>query len=150
MSKAFDLIDFTVLLHKLSHYRIHGTALKLPKSYLTDRKQYCYYKGTCSSILTPTRGGPQGSILGPIFFLLYINNIPNVTNRYLFLIYANDTTLHSTYDNFHDTNNSDITLAPNSQALLLGLHKQITYTYIKTKWLYSMCHRNMIYTQRLL
>ena len=44
MSKAFDLIDFTVLLHKLSHYGIHDTALKLLKSYLTDRKQYCYYK----------------------------------------------------------------------------------------------------------
>ena len=56
MSKAFDLIDFTVLLHKLSHYGIHDTALKLLKSYLTDRKQYCYYKGTSSSTVTTSRG----------------------------------------------------------------------------------------------
>ena len=59
MSKAFDLIDFTVLLHKLSHYGIHDTALKLLKSYLTDRKQYCYYNGTSSSTLTTSQGDPK-------------------------------------------------------------------------------------------
>ena len=58
MSKVFDLIDFTVLLHKLSHYGIHDTALKLLKGYLTDRTQYCYYKGTCSNTLTSSRSTP--------------------------------------------------------------------------------------------
>ena len=58
MSKAFDLIDFTVLLHKLSHYGIHDTALKLLKSYLTDRKQYCYYKGTSLQYLNNITGCP--------------------------------------------------------------------------------------------
>ena len=109
MSKAFDLIDFTVLLHKLSHYGIHDTALKLLKSYLTHRKQYCYYKGDCSNTLTPTRDVPQDAILGPLLFQLYINDFLNVTNKFQFLMYADDTTLHSTYDTFHDTDNTDIT-----------------------------------------
>ena len=81
MSKAFDLIDFTFLLRKLSHYGIHDTALKFLKRYLTDRKQYCYYKGTSTSTLTTSRGVPQGSIHGP---LLYINDFQNVTNKFQF------------------------------------------------------------------
>ena len=109
MSKDFDLIDFTVLLHILSHYGIHDTALKLLKYYLTDRKQCCYYKCTCSSTLTTSRGASQGSILGLLLFLLYINDFPNVTNHFQFLMYADDKTLHSTYDTFLNTDNTDIT-----------------------------------------
>ena len=128
MPKVFDLIDFTVLLHKLSHYGIHETALKLLKGYLTDRTQYCYYKGTCSNTLTTSRSIPQSSRLGPLLFILYINDFPNVTNKFKFLMYADDTTLHSTYDTLHDTDNCHITaithnINTNSHALSLGLHK---------------------------
>ena len=67
MSKAFDLIDFTVLIHKLTHYGIHNTALLLIRSYLTDRKQCCNFKGIFSRTLTISKGVPQGCIFGHCF-----------------------------------------------------------------------------------
>ena len=76
LKKAFDTVDHQILLRKLELYGIKGQALTLLKSYLTNRKQKCQIKNSFSSERLIKCGVPQGSILGPLFFLLYVNDLP--------------------------------------------------------------------------
>ncbi len=64
-------------IEKLAHYGIRGSALEWIKSYFTNRQQYVEFNSTCSSLSKIKCGVPQGSILGPLFFLIYINDIAN-------------------------------------------------------------------------
>ena len=96
LSKAFDTLNHDILLQKLNHYGIHGISLDLFRSYLSRRQQYVDYNGTKSKLLNITTGVPQGSILGPLLFIIYINDIAHSSNKFDFIIYADDTTLCST------------------------------------------------------
>ena len=94
--KAFDLVDHNVLLQKLALYKCSKRTLDWFKSYLLDRKQIVALNGAMSSDLVVKYGVPQGSILGPLLFLLFINDLPmslsvetNTTD-----MYADDTTIH--------------------------------------------------------
>ena len=71
LSKAFDTISHDILTSKLSHYGVRGTSLNWFKSYLCNRTQYVSYKGTKSECSVVTHGVPQGSVLGPLLFILY-------------------------------------------------------------------------------
>ena len=93
LSKAFDTIDRSKLISKLHNYGIRGNALELIKSYLSDRKQYVKVLDEESSELDVIYGVPQGSVLGPLLFLLYINDINSSSKDGLFVLFADDTNI---------------------------------------------------------
>ena len=89
-SKAFDTVDYEILLAKLYKYGIRGTPLTWFSNYLNNRQQYVKIGNTESDYLTMTCGVPQGSTLGPLLFILYINDMPNCSNKLSFRIFADD------------------------------------------------------------
>lgn len=99
MSKAFDTVDHQILLEKLKHYGIRDTAYHWFKSYLDNRKQYVEYGGTNSTTQTVSFGVPQGSILGPLLFILYVNDITSSSRLFDAILFADDTTLYASHSN---------------------------------------------------
>ena len=93
-AKAFDTVNHSILLGKLQHYGIDGISLSLFDSYLSNRKQQVEINGTLSDPGIIKHGVPQGSVLGPLLFLLYINDISKSSNILKFFLFADDTTVY--------------------------------------------------------
>lgn len=92
-SKAFDCLDHNILLKKLTSYGIRGKSHDLLNSYLSNRSQCVCISNHQSSLLPISCGVPQGSVLGPLLFNLYINDIVHIDNSVQFIIYADDSTV---------------------------------------------------------
>ena len=92
-SKAFDTVNHEILLYKLSHYGIRGSAFDWFKSYISNRSQFVTYNGVASTAKPINCGVPQGSILGPLLFLMYINDLYNVCQESVPILFADDTNL---------------------------------------------------------
>ena len=93
LSKAFDTLDHNILISKLQHYGIKGTALQLQLSYLSNRKQFVQYGDILSLKTDILMGVPQGSILGPLLFIIYINDMVHASELFKLIKFADDTTL---------------------------------------------------------
>ena len=97
-AKAFDTVNHQILIEKLKYYGVDGTTLDLFKSYLSNRSQVVEVNGKMSEKGTIKHGVPQGSILGPLLFLLYINDISQSSDILKFFLFADDTTVYYSAD----------------------------------------------------
>ena len=101
--KAFDCVQHPVLLKKLSSLGINNSTIRWFTSYLTDRKQRVLANNVYSSYQTVTQGVPQGSVLGPLFYILYANDISDTIINCKVAMYADDTVLYTADSNFEDS-----------------------------------------------
>ena len=93
LKKAFDTVDHNLLLRKIANLGLRGPMLEIMKSYLFDRKQILRYGAARTSPRTVTYGVPQGSVLGPLFFIIYVIDIRQQCNCSTIRLYADDTAL---------------------------------------------------------
>lgn len=107
LSKAFDTLNHNILLEKLRFYGLSDETVLYFESYLRNRKQYVILENTVSDVRTIQTGVPQGSILGPLFFLIYINDISYASKLFSTISYADDTTLLSSLRTFGAGSGSD-------------------------------------------
>ena len=94
LQNAFDTVNHSILLQKLEHYCIRDNALQWFKSYLNERSQYVTVNGHASEMLPITCGVPQGSVLGPLLFFIYVNDLPNASKLLRFYLFADDTSIY--------------------------------------------------------
>ena len=102
LRKAFDTVNYSILLSKLEKIGARGLALELFRSYLSHKRQYVKLNGNSSTLKKMTIWVPQVSILGALLFLVYINELPSLSNLSNFTLFADDTTVTIRHDNIEN------------------------------------------------
>ena len=141
LKKAFDTVDHQILLSKLELYGIKGNALLLLKSYLSERKQKCHINGHFSSECDLKCGVPQGSILGPLFFLIYINDLSNCLNKTQARLFADDTNVTATGINIVDVESAVNADLENLRMWLLA--NKLSLNVTKTEFMIIGSHQKL-------
>ena len=106
LAKPFDSVDHSTLIHKLKHYGVCDESLQWFQDYFSGRKQFVCIDSQLSEELPITSGVPQGSILGPLLFIVYINDLPNCMKNCSVNMYADDTALYLGGQTVDEINNS--------------------------------------------
>ena len=146
LQKAFDSVDHNILLTKLEHYGFRGITSKWVRSYLFDRKQYVSVENVASKPMSINCGVPQGSVLGPLFFLLYINDLQKCLKYGRSFIFADDTALlvsHTTLKALRKRLNIDLKLlhhwlCSNKIGLNVSKTETILFRHPKKKMNYDL------------
>ena len=132
MSKAFDTVNHSIFLSKLSFYGIQNPHIKWFKSHLNKRKQRVFEDGVTSDTMSTSSGVPQGSILGLLLFLIYINELTQASNVFSMRLFAYDTSLTASLKNVDELLFQINSEPPNiydwlcANKLTLNLRKTIT------------------------
>jgi len=139
LKKAFDSVSHRILLKKLEFYGIRGTPHSWLRSYLSNRTQHVILDNVVSSEREVTCGVPQGSILGPLLFLVFINDFPNCSDFFKFTLFADDSTLSCSFAReklleFHESVNLNLLSVHNwlkANCIMLNIDKTqyITFSY---------------------
>jgi hypothetical protein len=133
LSKAFDTVDHEILLKKIESYGINERMLKLLKNYLLQRNQYIYYDNTSMDLLQVICGVPQGSILGPLLFLIYVNDLYKVSSTLKEVMFADDTNLFISNKNI-ETLFTDMNIELAKITIWFKANK-LSLNVKKTKWI---------------
>ena len=144
LSKAFDTIDHGKLLFKLDNYGVRGNCHSLLKSYISNRKQFTSFNNENSSEANVMFGVPQGSVLGPLLFLIYVNDIINCSPYGEFILYADDTNIFVVADS-----KAEAFKKANKVLELVNSYMMSNLLHINTGKCYFMYFRPNLYSRSI-
>ena len=137
LKKAFDTVDHNILLAKLKQYGIRGDTHRWFESYLSNRKQSVEYNNFKSDTKTITHGVPQGSIIGPLLFIIYMNDFSRSSDLLFSILFADDTSVFIEATNFEN-----ISKILNTELEKVNMWLKLIINTKKTH--YMMFHRTRI------